>query len=116
MKFDLNLPCTITLTDAMPLLKRVFLPAYDNLDANVTATANSGWYPSNCKLIGHHSLQKDGCLTVASSLYYSAAHNLNLEDGMAATVFDWSISKKCIQIEQRMQQEREKKVEKACKQ
>ena len=73
-----NFRCSIDPEDIMPLVNKIFHKSYGNVNANLKAVADRGWYPANRKLLDHPSLH-----TVED-----VPPTLNVEDGMGASILD----------------------------
>ena len=100
------LPCTIGPTDIIPLINRVFQKAYGSINSNLKALADRGWNPPNRKLLEHKELIDDSAPVIqhalTTSTHNSDVHstsnssgqsiNLNIHEGMAATVLDRMIA------------------------
>ena len=86
------LPCTIGPTDIIPLINRIFHKSYGSINSNLKALSDEGWNPLNRKLLEHKDLIDDSiapekAITNATSRNSSAGStNLNIHQGLAATV------------------------------
>ena len=103
-KDELNLPLALYATDIIPLMNKIFLPAYNTLAGNLKAAADRGWFPFNRKLLDHMSLvddRKDVITPTAAAGSDDTAMNandagdtitLNISEGTAGSVLDRLIS------------------------
>ena len=76
-KSEHGLPRAIRPEDVMPIMNRIFFKAYGNQKNNCKATAESGWFPPNRKLLEHPSLAPMQKETL-----------LNVEEGLAGSILD----------------------------
>ncbi len=94
------LPCTIGPTDIIPLINRIFHKSYGSINSNLKALSDRGWNPPNRKLLEHKDLIDDSVapekeITGATSMNSSAGStNLNIHQGLAATVLDRMIAER----------------------
>jgi hypothetical protein len=95
------LPRTIGPTDIIPLINRVFHKSYGNIHSNLKALADRGWNPLNRKLLEHNELIDDSIEIVQNTLTNATyenssagSANLNIHQGMAATVLDRMIAER----------------------
>ncbi len=58
-KYKHLLPCTLSPTDIIPLLNKIFRESYGNGSGNLKAIADRGWSPVDRKLLEHPSLLGD---------------------------------------------------------
>jgi len=90
----------------MPILNKIFHKSFGNVEGNMKAVSDCGWFPSNRKLFEHPSLINDACCESdaatssvdASSLSTPSATavtlNIGVVDGMVATVLDHMLTER----------------------
>ena len=117
-KDELILHIAFSATDIIPLINQIFILSYDNLVANLKATADRGWFPFNRMLLDHPDLvnnsksvdantQADNSEVAATSVgnigndvaetSNSNTENtitLNIGKGASAAVLNWLIAKR----------------------
>ena len=111
------LPCTIGPTDIIPLINRVFYKSYRSTNSKLRAMSDWGWNPPNRKLLEHKELIDDSSPVITEALTDSTANiaaqstsnrsfNLNIHEGMAATILDRMIAKQARSSQAKKQQMR----------
>ena len=114
------LPCTIGPTDIIPLVNRIFHNSYGNINSNLRALSDRGWNPPNRKLLEHKELIDDSTPVIEHSLTECTPNiaarstsdssgqsfNLNIHDGMAATVLYRMIAKRARSLQAKKEQTR----------
>jgi hypothetical protein len=99
------LPCVIGPTDIIPLINRVFHKSYGSINSNLRAMSDRGWNPPNRKLLEHRELIDDSSPVITEALTNLTADiaaqstsdrsfNLNIHEGMAATILDRMIAER----------------------
>jgi hypothetical protein len=99
------LPCVIGPTDIIPLINRVFHKSYGSINSNLRAMSDRGWNPPNRKLLEHKELIDDSSPVITEALTNLTANiaaqstsdrsfNLNIHEGMAATILDRMIAER----------------------
>ena len=94
-----SLPCTIGLTDIIPLINRTFNKSYGSVTSNLKAIADCGWNPPNRKLMEHKELIDDSVApivdetetpsnAVTTYMHAESSITLSIQEGMAGTVLD----------------------------
>jgi len=98
-KYTRRLTRSIKPYDIMPILNKIFHKSFGNLQGNMKAVSDRGWFPPNRKLLEHPSLINDAASehavpssadTSSSSTSCAMTLTLNIggEEGMTATVLD----------------------------
>ena len=104
----------------IPLINRVFHNSYGRINSNLKAVADRGWNPLNRKLLEHKELIDDSAPVIEHSLTESTPNssaqstsnssrqsiNLNIHEGMAATVLDRMIAEQARSSHAKKQQMR----------
>jgi hypothetical protein len=107
-------------TDIIPLINRVFHNSYGSINSNLNTLADQGWNPLNRKLLEHNELIDDSAPVIEHSLTESTPNNsaqstsnssgrsinLNIHEGMAATVLDRMVAERARPSQAKKQQMR----------
>ena len=104
----------------IPFVNRIFHNSYGSINSNLNALSDQGWNPPNRKLLEHKELIDDSAPVIRQSLTESTPNitaqstsnssgqsfNLNIHEGMAATVLDMMIAKRARSLQAKKQQTR----------
>ena len=111
------LPCAIGPTNIIPLINRVFHNSYGSINSNLRAMSDRGWNPPNRKLLEHKELiddsspvieeaRTDSTPDIAAQSTSNRSFNLNIHEGMVATILDRIIAERARSSQGKKQQMR----------